>query len=293
MNRLSFSRFGLVSALVGLLTSVSILCAADAPADSRFEGPLGLQLYSLRAQFAKDVPGTLDMVKKLGIQNVELAGTYGKTPEEFKSMLDARGLKAIGGHFGFEDFRTNLDSLVQQAKALGLSYVGCAWIPHNGPFTEAQCRDAVKVFNYAGDVLSKHGLKFYYHVHGYEFQPFRDGTLLDMMMKGTNPETVSFEMDVFWIVFPNQDPVKLLEKFGSRWELMHLKGMKESTKTGELTGGTDVNNDVAVGQGKIDFPPILRAAKKAGVKWYFIEDESKSSVEQIPQSIDYLKTVKL
>jgi len=86
--------------------------------------------------------------------------------------------------------------------------------------------------------------------------------------------------------------VKLLEKYGQRWQLMHLKGMKDSTPTGLLTGGSDVSNDVPVGQGKIPFPPLFRAAAKAGVKWYFIEDESPISEQQIPVSLQYLDTLR-
>ena len=96
----------------------------------------------------------------------------------------------------------------------------------------------------------------------------------------------------FWIVHPGQDPVKLLQKYGKRFELMHLKDMKKGTPTGLLTGQSDVKNDAALGAGQMDLPAILRAAKKAGVKWYFIEDESPWSEQQIPQSLRYLEQVK-
>ncbi len=185
-----------------------------------------------------------------------------------------------------------MEGVAHDAQILGLKYVGCAWIPHNGAFDEKTCREAADVFNRAGEALAKHGLKFFYHTHGYEFQPFQDGTLFDLLMHETNPKFVNFEMDVFWIVHPGQDPVKLLNEYGKRWQLMHVKGMREGTPTGLLTGGSDVTNDVAVGQGKIDYVPILKAAKKAGVKYYIIEDESPSSEQQIPQSLNYLKTVK-
>jgi sugar phosphate isomerase/epimerase len=99
-------------------------------------------------------------------------------------------------------------------------------------------------------------------------------------------------MDIFWIVHPGQDPAKLLAKYGKRFQLMHLKDMKKSTPTGLLTGHTEVTNDVALGDGKIDLPATLRAAKKVGVKWYFIEDESPSVEQQVPQSLKYLEQVK-
>ncbi len=260
------------------------------PADKEH---VGLQLYSLRNQFAADVPGTLAEIKSWGITNVELAGTCNLSPEQFKAQLNAHGLNPVSGHFPFDRFRDDPEGIARDAQILGLKYVGCAWIPHDDgkPFDEKTLRAAIAVFNHAGEVLAAHGLKFFYHVHGYEFQPYADGTLFDVLMRETNPKFVNFQMDVFWIVHPGQDPVKLLKKYGHRWLLMHLKGMRDSTPTGLLTGHSEVTNDVAVGTGKIDYVPILKAAKKVGVKWFIIEDESPSSEKQIPQSYNYLETL--
>jgi sugar phosphate isomerase/epimerase len=257
-----------------------------------FKGPIGLQLYSLRDQFGRNVPATLETVRGFGIKYVELAGTYNQTPAQFKAALAAAHLMPISGHFPYESYRDHVDDVIRDAKALGLKYAGVAWIPHTDPFDEKTCREAIAVFNRAGEALAKQGLKFFYHVHGYEFQPHGDGTLLDLLMTETNPKFVNYQMDIFWIAHPGQDPVKLLEKYGKRWELMNLKGMRKGTTTGELTGHTDVRNDVALGTGQLDIPPILSAAKRVGVKWYFLEDESPSSVEQIPVSLRYLEQVR-
>lgn len=251
---------------------------------------VGLQLYSLRDQFKKDVAQTLDQVRAFGVTNVELAGTYGVAPEKFKEQLDARRIKAVSGHFPYEQCRDDIEAVAREAKLLGLEYAGCAWIPHKDPFDEKTCREAAAVFNRAGEALAKHGIKFFYHTHGYEFLPYRDGTLFDLLMAATKPEYVRIEMDVYWIVHPGQDPVKLLEKYGKRFELMHVKDMKRGTPGG-FTGQSDVTNNVALGEGIIDWPSVFRAAKKAGVKWYFIEDESPTSVAQIPQSLRYLETL--
>jgi sugar phosphate isomerase/epimerase len=282
-----------------LLGSFALVCltnpavAADRPAGigPSFTGPIGLQLYSLREQFKRSVPDTLDQVRGFGIEYVELAGTHDLAPEKYKEQLDARGLKPISGHFPYERYRDDVKSIARDAKTLGLQYVGCAWIPHEGPFEEKKCREAIAVFNRAGEALAKEGLKFFYHTHGYEFQPHGDGTLFDELVAGTKPEFVRFQMDVFWIVHPGQDPVRLLEKHGRRFELMHVKDMKKGVK-GDLTGHSDVTNDVALGTGVMDWPAVLKAAKKAGVKWYFIEDESPTSVKQIPQSLRFLEQVR-
>jgi sugar phosphate isomerase/epimerase len=277
--------------MMPLVLGLSIAGCASPPSPGNvptLEGSLGLQLYSLRDQFAKDVPGTMEQVRRFGFKYVELAGTYGLSTEAFKTQLDAHGLQAISAHYPYERFRDDLAGIARESKILGLQYVGCAWIGHNGPFDEQTCREAIAVFNQAGMTLAGQGLHFFSHTHGYEFQPHGDGTLFNLMMTQTKPEFVSFEMDVFWVVHAGQDPVKLFQKYPGRWWATHLKGMKDSTPTGLFTGQSDVNNSVPLGEGKIDFPPLFRAAKKAGVQWHFIEDESSLAGQQIPKSLHYL-----
>lgn len=285
--------FLIALALLYLTTpSHAALAKRNAGAGPSFKGPIGLQLYSLRDQFAKDVPGTLARVRDYGFKYVELAGTYNLPPEKFKALLDENKFKPVSGHFPFERFRNDIDGIAREAKTLGLKYVGCAWIPHEGSFDEKECRDAINVFNRAGEALAKKGFKFFYHTHGYEFHPYGDGTLFDLMMRETNPKHVHYEMDVFWVVHPGHDPVKLLAKYGKRWALMHVKDMKKGVPTGILTGQSDVRNDVALGAGQMDWAAILREAKRVGVKYYFIEDESPDAPAQIPQSLRYLEQLR-
>ena len=270
---------------------VSTGAAAAVGTGQHFKGPVGLQLYSLRDAFKQDVVGTLDLAKSYGPKIAELAGTYNLTPPQFKKELDARGIKGIGNHFDYNLFKTDPEAVAKDAQALGLKYAVVAWIPHTGKFTEQDARNAAAVFNKAGEVLAKYGMKFYYHNHGYEFEPYQDGTLMDILVNETKPEWVAFQMDVLWSFFPGQDPVKLLKKYGNRWELMHLKDLKKGVKTGDLTGGTDVENDVVLGTGQIDLAATLKAAAEVGVKYYFIEDESPRAKEQIPQSLKFLENV--
>ena len=278
------------------LTAFAPAFAADVASSKESSGfnnqQLGLQLYSLRAQFAKDVPGTLDKVRDMGFKNVETAGTYGVAPAQFKKELKSRGLTIVSAHFPYEKFRDDVEGVAREAKALGAKYAGCAWIAHSGAFSEQGCREAAKVFNKAGEALAKHGIKFFYHTHGYEFQPYGSENLFDLLMTETKPEFVTYEMDVFWVVHGGQNPVSLFEKYKGRFDLVHLKDMRTGTPINLLTGSSDVKNDVAMGTGQIDYHRILPAAAKSGVKWYFIEDESPTSEEQIPLSVRYLKEVK-
>ena len=267
--------------------------AACALAEGAFTGTTGLQLYSLRSQFKlRGVPWTLDRVKSFGITEVELAGTYDLTPEQFRAELDQRGLIPVSGHFPYARYKNDLDKVVAEAKTLGLKYAGCAWIDHKDSFDEAECQDAIATFNKAGEALAAAGITFFYHCHGYEFEKHAQGTLMDVLITGTKPEHVSYEMDVLWVVFPGQDPAALLEKYPTRWKLMHLKDLKKGVATGSLSGGTDVKNDVTLGTGQMNWPAIFAAAQKIGVKHYFIEDESPTSEEQIPSSLTFLKNLK-
>src|SRR4051812_15071474 len=170
--KLSLLLTGLGAVFGIVLSGATASAAGPVGLGPSFKGPIGLQLYSLREQFAKDVPGTLDKVRDFGFKDVELAGTYGLTPKQFKAELDSRGLNAVSGHFPFEKFRDDPESIARDAEELGMKYAGCAWIAHSGAFDEHGCREAIRVFNKTGEVLAKHGIKFFYHTHGYEFQPY-------------------------------------------------------------------------------------------------------------------------
>lgn len=279
-----------------LLVLLGILAVAILPLTAsagKLAALPGLQLYSLRSQFKlRGVDWTLDQVKAQGITTVELASGIPDIPiPELVEKLKACGLTPISSHFGYKRYKEDLEGVVKDAKALGIQYAGCAWIDHKDTFDEAECRDAIATFNRAGEALAKEGIKFFYHFHGFEFQPHGESTLFDLFMQETNPQHVFAQMDVLWIVFPGRDPVKLLEKHPGRWVLSHLKDLKKGIETGSLTGQTDVNNNVPLGQGQVDWKAFFKAASAAGIQHHFIEDESDSVLLQLPQHIEYLKNL--
>jgi sugar phosphate isomerase/epimerase len=282
-----------IAALLVCLCSCTVPPVKTAGTGGSFQGPVGLQLYSLRAQFiAGGAPKTLATVKDMGIVNAELYATHNLPPEKFRALLDEHGVRPVASHFSWARYKTNLAGVVAEAKTLGVKYAGVAWVMDKPPFDEAQARTAIEVFNKAGAALAKEGIQFFYHCHGYEFLPHGDGTLMDFLIRETDPKLVKFEMDVLWVVYPGEDPVKWLEKYPGRWELMHLKDLRKGAPTGDkLSGKTDVENDVALGTGQMDWPAILKAAKKVGIKHYFIEDESPTVEQQIPETLKFMKGV--
>ncbi len=259
--------------------------------ESIFVAPLAVQAYSFRNYFPKDVVATLDRIKAMGITEIE--GTPGRIDlEDYKKLCDERGIRIPSTGASFEQLKQTPKEVVNNAKTLGAKYVMCAWVPHQqGKFSLADAQKAVEVFNEAGKILQENGLTLCYHPHGYEFQPYEKGTLLDYIIQNTNAKYVSFEMDIFWIQFGGGDPVTLLQKYGSRWKLMHLKDMKKGTEK-NLTGGTSVENNVPLGTGELDMKNILIEGRKIGIAHYFIEDESSVVMEQVPESIAYLKNLR-
>lgn len=253
---------------------------------------IGVQFYTFRNQFAKDVPGTLEMISKMGIKEVEGGGTFGLPEADYKELLKKNNLTMVSVGADFNDLAKDPQKAVDEAKKYGAKYVVCFWIPHNGnEFTFDDAKNAVTVFNNAGKVLAANGLKFCYHAHGFEFRPYENGTLFDYMAKELNPAWANFEMDVFWVKHPGQEPVELLKKYPNRFLLMHLKDRKPGTP-GNQNGQADDETNVVLGTGDVGIAAIMKIAKKAGVQHYFIEDESPRSVEQVPQSLVFLKSLK-
>ena len=280
--------------LSALVSFAAPLCsvAGSVGTSPSFKGPVGLQTYSLRDQLKQQGAAALDFAKEQGFVEVEigLESHYGMTAEAMKAALDARGLKPIAAHASLDFLLNQTEKAVAEAKRFGLQYVGVAWAPHKKPLDEQQVLKIAEGFNQAGKKLKEHGLQFFYHNHGFEFQPYKDGTLFDLLVQKTEPDLVKFEMDVLWTIHPGQDPVALLKKYPNRWALMHLKDLRKGI-TGDFSGGTSLNNDVALGSGQADYPRILKAAQEVGVKHFFIEDESPVVLQQIPTSLKYLSTV--
>ncbi len=273
-----------------LISFRSLDSFAQQKGDPLFQVPLGIAAYTFRNEFPKGVEQTLDIIQELGFKEYE-GGTAGLSPEEFKKLCAERGISIPSTGTGFEQLEENPQAVADRVKALGAKYVMCAWIPHNGDFTKENADRAIKAFNEGGKVLKENGIIFKYHVHGYEFQPYGNGTLLDYIIENTNPEYVSLQMDVMWTHFGGGDPVALLKKYGNRWVSLHLKDFRKGAPK-DMTGLTGPENDVPLGTGELDIPGILRESNRIGIKHMFIEDESDQELENLPKSIAYLKSLK-
>lgn len=254
--------------------------------------PLGMVSYTYRQSLQKDMPTTLDSLKALKVYDMEFSSLFGKKATEIRKLLDERGMYCSSFGVSYQDALTKSDEVASNAKALGAKFVRVAWIPHDGPFTKELADKTIADFSIIGKNLKEnYGLEFCYHNHGFEFAPYEGGTFFDYMAKNTDSKFVNFEMDILWTFFPGIDPAKLLEKYPNRFKLMHVKDLKKGV-IGNLSGGTSSENDVALGTGQLNLPAIMKAAKKAKIQHYYIEDESSLHALQVPVSIKYLLSIK-
>jgi sugar phosphate isomerase/epimerase len=278
------------------MKSILLALLATAASASTVSDHLGLQMYSLRVtSMQKGWLAGLDQARDLGFKLIEGGGPpKGVTPDEYRAAVAARGLRLVSEGFAYERLAKDIAGAVAQARELGVGYAAVAWIPHKdeNPFTDDDARKAAGDFNAWGAAFKAAGIAFTYHPHGYEFRPDGNGdTPFDVLARSTKPESVSFELDVFWATHSGQDPTALLAKYPGRWRLMHVKDIRKGAPTGIYTGHAPGTDDVPVGSGQVDWPSVLKEANLVGVEWYFIEDESPTPLQNIPQSVAYLKSL--
>lgn len=253
-----------------------------------FAHELGLQLYSVRKQMHENLPHTFKQINQWGINIVEGGGAlYGYPVEEFRNQLLKNNLQIVSVDASYEELRDNPIAVVYKARYFGSRFATFYWIPHdaiNG-FGLEDAKGAIDVMNKAGKLLKENGITLQYHAHGYEFLAYEKGTLLDFMLE--NVKHAAFQMDVFWMKQGGMDPTKMLQKYPGRFLSLHLKDRKKGTKN-STNGKADVESNVVLGEGDVGIASVVAEAKKQGIRYFFLEDESSRVISQVPESIMYL-----
>lgn len=242
-------------------------------ADFSKKKSLGVQLYSVRDAVSKNLEGALEKLASLGFDNIELYGYngtfFGRTPAEFKSILDKTGISVFSSHHvtglamkGNGTILNGWDKAIEDLHTIGAKYMACAYLMPNER-TKENYTALPAILDKAGKATKAAGIQFAYHNHDFEFEKFGDSTVYDHLLSNTQPDLVKMEMDLYWTSKAGQDPIKYFEKYPGRFELWHVKDM--SAGAGEIT---------EIGNGVIDFDRIFAARKKAGLKHWFVEQDT-------------------
>ncbi len=257
------------------LSRIEVLAAA------RKLDKIGVQLYTVRGEMAKDFEGSLQKVASIGYKEVEFAGYYNKTPNEVKAILDRHGLSAPAAHAPLADIQTKLDATIESAKVIGHRFLICPYLDAKDRRTLDDYKRHAETFNRAGEACRKAGIQFGYHNHDFEFEAKEGKLPFDVLLAETDKNLVKMELDLYWISKAGQNPLAYLEKYPDRFALFHVKEMDKTPKQGITE----------VGRGRIDFKTIFAKAPRGAIKHYFVEQDTTpgSPFDSIKVSFDYLK----
>jgi sugar phosphate isomerase/epimerase len=238
---------------------------------------LGVQLYTLREEMAREPERTLEAVAAIGYEEVELAGLYGMTVHEMREKLEAVGLRAASSHHGLDAVRGAWDETLRGALELGQSLVVVPSIPPEERTPEGLRRIADD-FNRAGEAARAAGLRFGYHNHDWELRALADGTVpMRLLLERTDAALVDWQMDLFWTVHGGGDVMVYLAATAGRVTSVHVK---DRTASGDM---------VDVGDGAIPFDEILVEAERLGLRHVFVEhDRPEDALESVRRSYQHL-----
>jgi sugar phosphate isomerase/epimerase len=275
--------------LQNLSLGVAALYMNGCAGGSAVANPLALQLYSVRDAVAKDLEGTLNRIAELGYKELEIYGYngtfFGKTAKEFKSILDKAGIKVVSSHHNTGiamkakgTLTDGWDKAVEDIHELGAPYMVCPYLFPDERSVE-HYKALPELLEKSANTAKAAGIQFAYHNHDFEFEKMEDTLVFDYLAAKTSADLVKFELDLYWISKTGNDPVKYFEKYPGRFPLWHVKDMEAGTK--------DITE---VGNGTIDFDRVFAAREKAGLKHWFVEqDTSKRDMfESLKISRDYL-----
>jgi len=253
---------------------------------------IGLQLYTVRNAMAKDVPGTLAKVAQIGYTSVEASygdgKYYGLNPQAFAALLKQNGLIMPSSHYllgeaskGKGTILNDWDKAVEDAASVGQKYMVCAWLAPSERGNLDHYKKLAEDFNKAGETCKKAGIQFCYHNHDFEFIQEDGKYPYEALLENTDKNLVKMEIDLYWLTKANQDPIALIEKHPGRFPLWHTKDMDKTEK----------KMFTEVGNGIIDFKKIFAHANKAGLKYFFVEQDicPGDPFDSITQSITYIK----
>lgn len=224
--------------------------------------PFALQLYTVRDHLEKDPVATLERVKEIGYDYVELAGFLNRTPKECRKLLDNAGLVPVSAHVGAEMVASDPEYAIRAAKDLDVEYIVIPWMDASKMDGKDAWLRVAEDFRRAGERLGAEGVRLCYHNHDHEFRRI-DGDLIMDLLLGAAAGGLEAELDVYWITYAGEDPVEQIRRYQGRCPLLHIKDMS----------GDDSRTFTEVGRGIIDMKAVFREGTNAGARWFIVEQD--------------------
>lgn len=265
--------------------------------------PLGIQLWTVKAEAEKDLEGTLKKLYAAGFREIEFAGYYGRSAADLGKLMKGMGFSLVSTHFDAAKISKNGAEIIADAKTLGLKYIVCSspgvvspekdklpWDDRMAAVDLADWKWNAELFNKFGKQVAEAGMTFGYHNHSAEFRKFDGKTAFDHLYEMTDPRYTKMELDVGWATVAGADPVAIIEKYQRRVIALHVKDVGKPGAAGKEPPS------VAIGEGVTDWKRVLGKARAAGVGHFFYEQEepfTRPILESAKMSADYLSKLEV
>lgn len=249
---------------------------------------IAAQMYTLReyTKTAADAAKTLKRVRDIGYQAVQISGFGPMPPADVAKMLQDNGLTCCSTHMGWNEFRNETDKLIDTHRLWGCTHPAIGSMPKDYRSAEGVLKFAAEA-NEVGKKIADAGMDFSYHNHEFEFNKANGKTWLAILMEKTDPRYLKIELDTHWIQTGGGDPAWWVGQMAGRMPILHLK---------DYVIGPDGRRFAEIGEGNINWQPILAAAKKIGVEWYCVEQDScyeRDPFDSLKLSLDNLNAMGL
>ena len=279
-----------------LAGATAAMAAAGVPAWAVEKMQLGIQLYTVRDDLAKDFEGTLKQLHEIGLRvvqsNLVMAG---RPAPQLRKIYDSFGFTWDSIHASGPALRDTPQATIEQAKAVGIKNITCSSplypadpkVMAAGPSADDWKRNA-DVFNKIGAMCKAAGMSFGFHNHSREFKTIDGVPAFDMLLAYTDPSLVNFEMDIGWVRASGADPAAYLTKFPKRFTALHIKDL---TPEGIPNTNNKMNRAI-IGKGMVNWTAVLAAARKSAVTRAYLEIEepyNPSPLGMVKASYEFLK----
>ncbi len=264
--------------------SSSQMSSSSEAVSSSSENVWGVQMYTFRDTLGTKFKETLQFIKDSGYDQIELAGYYGQSAETLYGWGQEIGVDYISTHHTTAPLRDSLTELMAEAKILKAGFMVLAWLAPEERNSIDKYKALAEELNGWGTTLKENGLKMVYHNHEFEFESLDGEIPYEVLLADTDPELVSFQLDVAWAYKSGIDPLKYYKLTPERFPLFHLKDLDAP--------GADLVLDL--GEGNIDYPTILPELLANPNQYYFIEhDHTLDPHATIETNMTYLKSLGL
>jgi sugar phosphate isomerase/epimerase len=245
---------------------------------------IGLQMYTLRDEAAKDFIGTLKAVADMGYNGVEFAGYGGLEAFQLKELLHGFNLKSIGSHVSYDRLLNALDEEIDYNLAIGSRYIICPYLTEEYRADQATWQKVFDNLEKIGLRCAEKGIEFCYHNHEFELtQHLDDVPVLDLMFQTVSEKAIKVELDTCWVYDAGYDPIAYIQKYAGRIPLIHFKDIQRQDGSRGLT--------VELGKGEVDLMGIAAAAMKAGTEWIIVEQDlcQNPPLVSVQNSMNWIK----